>query len=75
MNEQRIPRSVLNMKVKKNDEKGNQDQDGNNTLGKMSYRKKGKHAEKLRRRRRSCGNTEMHGETLLSDSQHKVETS
>jgi hypothetical protein len=58
MNEDRIPKKVLNMKVKENTQEENQDR--NNRLGKTSHREKEGHRKKLRRKR--CGKTEKDGE-------------
>jgi hypothetical protein len=61
----------LNYKVNLNIQDGDWDQDGNNRLGKTSYRGKEEHEKKLWR---SCGNTHTDGEARLSDDPHRVET-
>jgi hypothetical protein len=60
MNEERIPKKGLNMKVNGTC----QHQDGNHRLGKMPHRGKEGHKKKLRR---SCGKTAIDGEVWLSD--------
>jgi hypothetical protein len=67
INNERIWKKVMNKK--KSTQREDQDQDGNDRLGKMLHKRKEEHGKKLRMR--SCGKTEIDGEAWLSNNPHK----
>jgi hypothetical protein len=69
MNEERIPKMFLYMKVKGNHPEADQGRDGNNRTGKMSYRGKECHLKNLRRG--NCRKTDTDGDAWLSDLKWK----
>jgi hypothetical protein len=68
MNDEKIPKKFLNMKVKEKMQEGDRDQNGHSRLGNTSHRRKKDNGKKLRE-------TEIEGEAWLSDDSLKVKTS
>lgn len=66
INKDRIPKNVVNMKLKENAHKEDQDQDWKNRLGKMSHRWK-------KWRKSSFGKTKTNEQAWLLHDTHKVE--